>query len=130
MDRGAWRAAIHWVARVGQNLVTKLPKQKSTFSPQLLLQRLHHLHFCSFLLMVSPSVWYSSWQPTPVLLPGESQGQGAWWAAVYGVTQSQTRLKRLSSSSLLFLSVYLSVLMDFLLFGGVFLGRTIPLVGF
>ena len=24
---------------------------------------------------------------------------GAWWAAVHGVTQSQTRLKRLSSSS-------------------------------
>ena len=24
---------------------------------------------------------------------------GAWWAAVYGVSQSQTRLKRLSSSS-------------------------------
>ena len=24
---------------------------------------------------------------------------GAWWAAVYGVQQSQTRLKRLSSSS-------------------------------
>ena len=29
----------------------------------------------------------------------ESQGRGAWWAAVYGVTQSQIRLKRLSSSS-------------------------------
>ena len=25
--------------------------------------------------------------------------RGAWWAAVYGVTQSWTRLKRLSSSS-------------------------------
>ena len=25
--------------------------------------------------------------------------RGAWWAAVYGVTQSRTRLKRLSSSS-------------------------------
>ena len=25
--------------------------------------------------------------------------EGAWWAAVYGVTQSRTRLKRLSSSS-------------------------------
>ena len=25
---------------------------------------------------------------------------GAWWAAVYGVTQSWTRLKRLSSSSI------------------------------
>ena len=27
------------------------------------------------------------------------QGWGAWWAAVYGVAQSQTRLKQLSSSS-------------------------------
>ena len=25
---------------------------------------------------------------------------GAWWAAVYGITQSQTRVKRLSSSSI------------------------------
>ena len=33
------------------------------------------------------------WQPTPVFLPGESQGWGAWWAAVNGVAQSQTRLK-------------------------------------
>ena len=24
------------------------------------------------------------WQPTPVFLPGESQGREAWWAAVYG----------------------------------------------
>ena len=87
------------------------------------------------------------WRPTPVLLPGKSQGQrslvgfspwgrteldtteqlhfhfslscigeengnplqcsclenprdgGAWWAAIYGVAQSWTRLKRLSSSS-------------------------------
>ena len=35
----------------------------------------------------------------PVFLPGESQGRGSWWVAVYGVAQSQTRLKRLSSSS-------------------------------
>ena len=34
--------------------------------------------------------WRRKWQPTPVFLPGESQGQGAWWAAVYGVTQSRT----------------------------------------
>ena len=27
---------------------------------------------------------------------------GAWWAAVYGVTQSQTRLKQLSSNSNIF----------------------------
>ena len=43
--------------------------------------------------------WRRKWQPTPVFLPGESQGRGAWWAAVYGVAQSRTRLKRLSSSS-------------------------------
>ena len=43
--------------------------------------------------------WRRKWQPTPVFLPGESQGRGAWWAAVYGVTQSWTLLKRLSSSN-------------------------------
>ena len=36
--------------------------------------------------------WRRKWQP-------ESQDGGTWWAAVYGVTQSRTRLKRLSSSS-------------------------------
>ena len=41
--------------------------------------------------------WRRKWQPSPMFLPGESQGRGAWWAAVYGVTQSQTRLKWLSS---------------------------------
>ena len=43
--------------------------------------------------------WRRKWQPTPVFLPGESQGRGAWWAAVYGVAQSRTRLKWLNSSS-------------------------------
>ena len=43
--------------------------------------------------------WRRKWQPTPVFLPGESQGRGARWAAIYRVAQSRTRLKRLSSSS-------------------------------
>ena len=46
--------------------------------------------------------WRRKWQPTPVFLPGESQGRrdgGALWAAVYGVAQSWTWLKQLSSSS-------------------------------
>ena len=51
------------------------------------------LSLCIFML------WKGKWQPTPVFLPGESQGWGSLWAAVYGVTQSRTRLKRLSSSS-------------------------------
>ena len=40
--------------------------------------------------------WRRKWQPTPVFLPGESQRQ---WAPVYGVAQSRTQLKRLSSSN-------------------------------
>ena len=53
------------------------------------------------------SIWQILW-----LLRGEGNGTplqdsclenpmdgGAWWAAVYGITQSRTRLKRLSSSS-------------------------------
>ena len=40
--------------------------------------------------------WSRKWQPTPVFLPGESQGWGSLVAAVYGVIQSWTRLKWLS----------------------------------
>ena len=43
--------------------------------------------------------WRRKWQPTPVFLLGESQGRGSLWAAVYGVSQSRTRLKWPSSSS-------------------------------
>ena len=43
--------------------------------------------------------WRRKWQPTPVFLPGESQGRWSLWAAVYRVAQSRTRLTRLSSSS-------------------------------
>ena len=91
--------------------------------------------------------WRRKWQPTPVFLPGESQGRGslvgchlwgytesdtterlhfhfsfscigegngnplqcsclenprdgeAWWAAIFGVAQSRTQLKQISSSS-------------------------------
>ena len=43
--------------------------------------------------------WRKKWQPTPVFLPGEWRDGGAWWAAVWWVAQSRTRLKRLSSSS-------------------------------
>ena len=44
--------------------------------------------------------WRRKWQPTPMFLPWESQGQGAWWAAIFGVAQSRTWLKRLSRSRL------------------------------
>ena len=55
---------------------------------------------------VCVSDWRREWQPAPVLLPGESQGRGAWGAAVYGVAQSRTRLKRLSSGSMCIYCIY------------------------
>ena len=74
MDRGAWKAVVHGVAE-GQ---TRLSNFTSLFT---------FMH------------WRRKWQPTPVFLPGEAQGQGSLVAAVYGVAQSRTRLKRLSGSS-------------------------------
>ena len=42
--------------------------------------------------------WRRKWQPTPVFLPGESQGWGSLVGCRLWVPQSQTRLKRLSRS--------------------------------
>ena len=68
MDGGAWGAAVQGVAKSRTRL--------SDFS--------FAFHF---------SALEKAMAPTPVFLPGESQGQGSRW------TQSRTRLKRLSSSS-------------------------------
>ena len=50
MDGGAWWAAVHGVA----NSWTRLSNFTFTF----------HFHY-----------WRRKWQPTPVFLPGESQGR-------------------------------------------------------
>ena len=57
--------------------------------------------------------WRRKWQPTPVLLPGESQGGEAWLAAVYGVAQSWTQLKQRSSSCMAFQTQALWILNSF-----------------
>ena len=72
MGGGAWWAAVHGVTKSQ----TRLSDFTFTF-----------MH------------WRGKWQPTPVFLPGESEGQESLVGAVYGVAQSRTRLKRLSSSS-------------------------------
>ena len=43
--------------------------------------------------------WRRKWQPTPVFLPGESQGWGSPVGCRLWVAQSQTQLERLGSSS-------------------------------
>ena len=41
--------------------------------------------------LVGEIPWRSKWQPTPVFLPGESHGGGAWRPVVHGVSKSWTR---------------------------------------
>ena len=74
MDGGAWWAAVHGVA-----------KSRARLSNFTLSFHFHALE--------------KEMAPTPVFLPGESQGWGSLVGAVYGVAQSRTRLKRLSSSN-------------------------------
>ena len=74
MDRGAWRAIVHGVAKSQ----TRLSDFTFTF----------HFHA----LEKERATHSGSCQENP-------RDGGAWWAAIYGVTQSWARLKRLSSSS-------------------------------
>ena len=73
MDRGAWWAAVHGVAKSRARL------SDFTFT--------FHFHALEKEMATHSSVL--AWK-----LPG----MGAWWAAIYGVAQSWTRLKRLSRS--------------------------------
>ena len=55
----------------------------------------HHHHLSRVQLFATP--WTAAYQAP--LSMGFTRDGGAYWAAIYGVTQSWTRLKRLSSSS-------------------------------
>ena len=68
MDRGAWWAAVHGVAKSQARL------SDFTFT--------FHFHALEKAMATHSSV-----------LAWRIPGMGAWWAAVYGVTQSRTRLK-------------------------------------
>ena len=85
MDGGAWWAAVHEVARSW----TRLSDFTFTFhSHALEKERATHSSVLFF--------FFFSLQCSCLENPRD---RGAWWAAIYGVAQSQTRLKRLSSSS-------------------------------
>ena len=50
--------------------------------------------------------WRRKWQPTQCSCLENPRDGEAWWAAVYGVAQSRTWLKRLSSSSFMNIEIY------------------------
>ena len=78
MDGGAWWAAVHGVARSR----TRLSDFTFTF----------HFHALEKEMTTHSNPLQCSCLENP-------RDGGAWWAAIYGVAQSRTRLKRLSSSS-------------------------------
>ena len=88
MDRGAWWAMIHGVA--------KSRTQRSDSHIDCFMWELtERLHF-HFLLSC---IGEGNGNPLQCSCLENPRDGGAWWAAVYGVAQSQTRLKLLSSNS-------------------------------
>ena len=97
---------ILWPEKFREKLALKIKQHKIVvfyYNTSLINTPTRHLLICSHLLNI-----YS----VPGLLLGEGNGTplqysclenprdgGAWWAAVHGVAKSQTRLKRLCSSS-------------------------------
>ena len=75
MDGGAWKAAVHEVAKSWAR------QSDFTFT----------FHFHALEKEMATHSRVLAWR-----IPGM---EGAWWAAVYEVAQSRTRLKQLSSSS-------------------------------
>ena len=79
MDRGAWWATVHGVT-------------KSQIRLRLCVLNCNFLQFYR-------KTGDGNGNPLQCSCLENPRDRGAWWAAICGVTQSQTRLKRLSSSS-------------------------------
>ena len=88
MDRGAWWAAVHGVAK------SRTPLSDCTFT----------FHFPALEKEMATHSRVLAWR-----IPGTGE---AWWAVIYGVAQSRTRLKRLSSSSSSSVYIYMPMLIS------------------
>ena len=67
--------------------------------PQLSLHSPSALHVCHLFPLWTPLHSEGNGNPLQCSCLENPRDGGAWWAAIYGVAQSRTRLKRLSSSS-------------------------------
>ena len=84
MDREAWRATIHGVAKSRTRLsnwsdliwseyyILGFPHGANSKEPECQCKRYKRGRFYPWVRKIS---WKRAWQPTPVFLPGETQGQ-------------------------------------------------------
>ena len=86
-----WRRLEKAMAPHSSTLAWKIPWMEEPCRLQFMGSlRVGHDRATSLFSLFMSMHWSRKWQPTPVFLPGESQGPRS---------QSRTRLKRLSSSS-------------------------------
>ena len=86
MDRGAWCAAVHGVAKSWTRLKRLSSSSRWLSGQELACKcRRHRFHPC-----VGEIPWIRKWQSTPVLLPGKFHGQRNLVGFTYGVTRSWT----------------------------------------
>ena len=95
MDCSLPGSSVHGISQAKYWSGLPFPSPGDLPNPGIELMSLMSPVLASEFFTTSAIWWRRKWQPTPVFSPGESQG----WAAVYGVAQSRTHLKRLSSSS-------------------------------
>ena len=112
MDRGAWWTTVHGVTKSwtqlsdwtmaphSSTLAWKIPWAEEPGGLQsmesLESDTTARLHFHFSLSCIGEG----NGNPLQCSCLENPRDEGAWWAAVYGVTQSQTQLKQLSSSSI------------------------------
>jgi len=90
--------------RIMEVFSTEIPKRKKERKVQInnrvpyCVENLN-LKLITFLEGVRMSIGEGNGNSLQYSCLEKPRDRGAWWAAVYGVAQSQTRLKRLSSSS-------------------------------
>ena len=98
MDRGAWRVTFHrvaksqtWNAPYSSTLAWKISWMEEPGGLQSMGSlRVGHSWATSLSLFTSMH-WRRKWQPTPVFLPGESQGRGSLVGCrLWGHTESDT----------------------------------------
>ena len=95
MDYSPPGSSVHGILQVRILEWVVVPTSRGSSRPGDQTHVCLHLLHCRWLLYLLSSLGYpslSTHHPTPVLLPGKSMDGGAWWAAVYGVAKSQTRL--------------------------------------